>query len=62
MFVPFQLNVHQFQTDAEGFARHFKVRASLGVFFGVVDLYLQIFKLRILTYPAFLSELSRRLV
>ena len=62
MFVPFQLNVHLLQTDAESLARHFKVRASLGVFFGVVDPYLQVFKLRILTYPVFLSELSRRLV
>ena len=62
MLRPFQVYVHQLHTDAESLARHFKVRASLGVFLGVIDPYLQVFKGRILIHPVSLTEASRHLV
>ena len=62
MLRPFQVYVHQLHTDAESLARHFKVRASLGVFLGVIDPHLQVFKGRILIHPVSLTEASRHLV
>ena len=62
MLRPFQVYVHQLHTDAESLARHFKVRAPLGIFLRVVDPHLQVFKGRILIHTVSLTEASRHLV